>query len=554
MNPRFKRLAASRKDAVSKSLSSISNFCHKNTRHFYWSLAFFLSVVIALLGFFRADVAAINGATFDTVMKMRWTSPSPSKEIVILDIDEKSLAEMAPDYGRWPWRRDVFAQVLAELEFAEAKSIMFTVLITDPDTDHPRSDATLSFVASESYVTVYPLVRLPAGNDVSSKLEVCDLIPAGAMRCRAGQVLAAILPALPGMQHDLGIMNHRLDDDGILRRWSLLWNDGSWKMPTMVGGALALAHIDPKVAGNISYILNWRNRRNSYKTISISDYIATLDGDGRIPGEFFKDKHVIIAASALGLTVRKPTSVGLMHDGEILATALDDAINGTYLRPTPIWVVLVLTIVFIWGLAALFVFGRSQRRLDGMFAGIQVGAVGVMALAINYTTYFIDLTPLATFGLVYYMVGRVHHMLASRVFMGAPGHLERIIHNSDQGIDFIGVIAFNDEMRKFQAGKWNMVRLQKEFDTAQIFFCHNSFEKNQIFEGANDVVSIIVIGSAGLQDQLLKKVTDYLGQRGIDSYISQVFEIPDVINSNRALIPRFIASKTLGVVAQVPVA
>ncbi|MDX8396982.1 MAG: CHASE2 domain-containing protein [Mariprofundaceae bacterium] len=553
------RLASSSNKLVPSSIAFISSLCYKSSGYFYWALALVMTIVIGTLALMKHDVASINGATFDTVMKMRWTSPEADKNIVILDIDENSLAEMARDYGRWPWSRDVFAQALAELEFAEAKSILFTILITDPDTEHPKSDATLSFVASESFVTVYPLVRLPKENDAFSQLEVCDLIAPGVLKCKPGIKVAAILPGLPGMRHDLGMINHKLDEDGVLRRGSLVWNDAEWSFPTMVGGALSLANIKPKVKDPSSYILNWRNEKNSYQKISFSDYMASLMGDERIEAGFFKDKHVIISVSALGLAVQKTTANGLQDGGDIIATALDDAINGTHLKPLPRWIVLLLTVLFLWSLAALFVFRRSQSRLDGIFAAIQAAVVGVMAVAVNYTTYFIDLTPLVTFGMAYYGVGRIHHMMASKVLMGASHYMDRIMSKDAAELNGLGLIGFDDrltkrkleEQLKKKVKKWNMRSLIKSLDSPYVFFTHDAFQKNQMFESANDVVCVVVLEDIDAIPEILDEIIDYLKERGVEHFVSQVIEIPSSVRDEQELIPKFITAKTLTVTSQV---
>jgi hypothetical protein len=41
-----------------------------------------------------------TSASHDAVLKARWASPKPSPNIVIVDIDERSLAALAPEPGR----------------------------------------------------------------------------------------------------------------------------------------------------------------------------------------------------------------------------------------------------------------------------------------------------------------------------------------------------------------------------------------------------------------------------------------------------------------------
>jgi CHASE2 domain-containing sensor protein len=53
---------------------------------------------------------------FDLMVRNRLHVAKPATDIVIVDIDEKSLAAMAPDYGRWPWPRQVLAEFVEKIE------------------------------------------------------------------------------------------------------------------------------------------------------------------------------------------------------------------------------------------------------------------------------------------------------------------------------------------------------------------------------------------------------------------------------------------------------
>jgi len=545
MKRRAKRVIKASKVAPERGMLSIAKLCYKSRSYFYWVLAVLLSLFIISMNLLKDDETSVNGSIFDAAMKMRWMHPKPSPDIVILDIDEQSLAKLAPEYGTWPWRRDVFAHALAELEFDEAKSIIFTILITDPDPDHVRSDQTLSFVSSESFVTVYPMVRLPKENDAFSKLEVCDLIPAGIMKCHKGQKVAAILPGLPGMQHDLGIINHKLDADGVLRHWNLLWQDEHWKMPTMVSGALSLANIKPKVVEGRPYILNWRSKKKSYTTISFSDYIDSLHGDHKFGKEFFKGKHVIISASALGLTVPKPTPEGMLNDGVIMATALDDAIHGTNLKPLPSWISLLATVLFIWLIGALFTFTKSQTRLDGIFAVIEGATVGVMALMVNYTTYFVDLTPLATFGMLYYGIGRFHHAMSNKVLMASSSYMDWLVHELRDHISGVGIVVFTEILKGKASHPLKFKKLQKELALKHLFLCTSPFQKSQVLESGNTAACIISLGDIDTLHETQYKLNLYLEKHGIQTKLSHTFEIPHTVKNNKAYISKFITSKTL---------
>jgi adenylate cyclase len=72
----------------------------------------------------RADLAIYD-------WRMRVQAPRLDPRIVIVDIDEKSLAEV----GRWPWSRDVVAQLVERLAGQYgAQTIAFDVVFAEPDT------------------------------------------------------------------------------------------------------------------------------------------------------------------------------------------------------------------------------------------------------------------------------------------------------------------------------------------------------------------------------------------------------------------------------------
>ncbi len=546
----FKRISQSIGGAISRWIIALEMVCYRSTRYFYWLLATILTTVIIFAGLLQADFASMDEETFDTIMEMRWSSPKSSSDIVILDIDERSLAVLAPDYGRWPWPRDIYAQVLAELEYVEAKSIIFTVLITDPDRDHPRGDNTLDFVASESFVTVYPIVRLSPANDGYSKLKICDLPAAGIIKCSTDKTVAAILPALPGMHHDLAIMNHQSDEDGVLRRWGLFWEEESWKMPTVIGGAIALAHIEPKVDADESYVLNWRDEENGHLRFSFSDYLAALNGEGDISPDFFKDKHVIIGASAPGLSAMILTPTGVMNSGEVIATALNDAIYGTDLKTVPDELTLLASIIFIWVLAGLFSFGRSQKNLDGAFILLEISTVLIMVLAVNYAAYFIDTVPLATYGLVFYSIARLHYEMAESIFKGKTDYLLHISKN--RGLDSVGIITFRDDQDKLLPGRRELLSLRKEVG-GEVFYCNRPFRDDQVLEDINDVCGMIVVAERESQEGILKKLLDRLTDRGLQEHTSHIYDFPDKVRGNRRLIPKYIGMKTLDAMGDFPV-
>jgi CHASE2 domain-containing sensor protein len=80
---------------------------------------------------FSVDTQLSTGA-YDSMVKRRLFAPAPDAGIVIVDIDEASLAAMSNEYGRWPWPRDTLGASLDYLQRSGAAGVVFDILMSDP--------------------------------------------------------------------------------------------------------------------------------------------------------------------------------------------------------------------------------------------------------------------------------------------------------------------------------------------------------------------------------------------------------------------------------------
>ncbi|WP_416186496.1 CHASE2 domain-containing protein [Herbaspirillum sp. RTI4] len=96
-----------------------------------WALAFLFTLLAGaqVAGFMPASLTErIDLFFYD--LRMRIASVELDPRIVIVDIDEKSIAEL----GRWPWSRDVVAGLVDKMAVAyQAKTIAFDILFAEPD-------------------------------------------------------------------------------------------------------------------------------------------------------------------------------------------------------------------------------------------------------------------------------------------------------------------------------------------------------------------------------------------------------------------------------------
>src|SRR6478609_9268813 len=99
----------------------------------FWRADWFVGAAIALA------VLILNQAT-DGIGKLERSfydfgvtssSRTPSDRVAVIAIDDTSIANI----GRWPWSRDVHAEMIDKLAAAKAKTIVHTVFFFEPQTD-----------------------------------------------------------------------------------------------------------------------------------------------------------------------------------------------------------------------------------------------------------------------------------------------------------------------------------------------------------------------------------------------------------------------------------
>ncbi len=367
----------------------------------------------------------------DRILRSRFSSPAPSTNIVIVDIDERSLAQLAPEYGRWPWARNVLADGLQKLADTKPRAMLFNVLLSDKDIRNPEADTAMEFTSALLPNVAYPMLRLNPKNDGISALKISQVLGAIQRDDFSGHgTLAAIVPMFLPMQDRLGIANQRPDSDGIVRKYPLEWKEASFSMPSIVKRTIELAKMEtPNVPEQIA--LNWRNKNGRYIRISFSDILlSTLD---TTQNRLLRDAVVVVGISAPGIGQTKGTSVSSIEDdSEILATALDDAIHDTYLRTMPDWLTLLFNICAIWGFIMLAVGNFNNNQINRAFVLGQSGFASITLLSASYTHYLIDLSDSMSFSLAVFSVIKVLQGLENSWSRAKPG-LRRFGRKKGQG-------------------------------------------------------------------------------------------------------------------------
>lgn len=375
--------------------------------------------LLSLLGLYVGPLAKLENLFLDWNLRLLAQRDAPDPDIVIIDIDEPSLAAMAAEYGRYPWSRSVYGELLEGLARQKPVAIVFDILFTDPQLDHAEDDLYFIETARALDNVYFPMLRLSASAAVDRDQGYpLKLIP-GAVpppQSAAQDARAAVLLPLPGLTATgrIGTIDVDPDPDSIIRRYPLHRQVAGWRLPSLpvrVGTGLGFT-----IPANVeAVLLTWHGAARSYRSVPFHDVYTDLGRQHPMrPANEFAGKLIIIGASAPGLLDLKPTPMGVMPGTEVVATALDNLKNNNAIASAPSWSAVLLTALMLFALASAF-----SRGVGLVPAGVALTAGSALLLggASIATVIFWRYVPVVTaviFGWLYYLPLAIRAYLLER--------------------------------------------------------------------------------------------------------------------------------------------
>jgi adenylate cyclase len=434
----------------------------------------------------------VKDTAIDMAVRLRLSSPAPDPGILIVDIDERSLAALAPTKGRWPWPRSVIAETLAGLSDAGAQSILVNLTFSDPDIAHKDDDAMLEDVLAHAPTVVLPLTRLNPVNDGVSQVSITRFAGAEIRdRAAAARPVAVIAPAFPAAYDRLGFNNLRVDSDGAVRRYDPYQVEAAFAFPSIALRALQVGGVRPRIAPDDfpqGMLLNWRNMRGDYARRSFVDVAADLESGDPARIAIYRGKRILIGASAVGIGSLKGTAAApLTDDTTILATAMDDMAHRTYLKPIPSWVTTLLSMVSIIGIAASFIFRISNSWINALFASLQTGFIAVTIYCASYTSYLVDISATALFAVSYFAVAKVYAAVHLNALRGSPAFSDFVHEHSGAPFLLMGL--------RSRAGRapFMVRRLERRFGVRHVLYVDNLFDSGHMLQQPTRGLSFVII-------------------------------------------------------------
>lgn len=393
-------------------------------------LALFALVVLTYL--LRPQLLEdIEGRLLDARFKLR--GPVETSGLVsIVAIDEKSIEEV----GRWPWSREVIAELIAKIDALGAEAIGLDIVFSEPQPSlldtilaqhrgisaeaqqglrtllHGETpDQRLARAISDSGKVVngqfFYRTREQAKDlkPLPAELEMALLADSGvdALRSRVehfpAEDAAAVrmnIPMISQAGNGAGYFNFMPGRDGIIRNANLLLRYKDNFYPSLALKTLALylddsaivVHADEYGIEHITlggmeiptdevggFVLNYRGPRDTISTLSAADILQ-----GKVAGEALAGRMVLLGVTAIGVYDAHSTPFGPSFPGlEIQANVAENIISGDYIHHTSLELftdlLVILIILFLLTLTQPLLNGIRQRFFSALLILAIYGAV-----------------------------------------------------------------------------------------------------------------------------------------------------------------------------------
>lgn len=408
----------------------------------FWKHDWFVGILVTLVFFLAANsdlIQSLERKAYD--LGVRATVRAPSDKIAVIAIDDQSIANL----GRWPWPREIHAKMLDVLTAGHAKVIGYTAFFFEPQLDAGLSYiykiadlvANSSLQQSPDAPALNGLL-LDAVQNLNNDQKLSDSMAkandvllgtffelgepqgkpdqplpdyvarnnlpnvqmanaAGGMPLPTRNVWAPI-PLLGSKAVALGHLNSIPDVDGAVRTEPLVvsYYDQYYPSLSLMLAAKSLNLDSKDIAVNLGVGVSLGNQkvatdaamqmhsffysdRDGHSAFPVDSFYDVYSG--KIPAEKYRDKIVLIGASAAGVGTMQVTPISpAMAPVLILAHSVSSILKGDYFV-APAWGSLAEMAVFL--VVALYLI-LLLPRLNAGVGALVTGSLFVLLLATHF--------------------------------------------------------------------------------------------------------------------------------------------------------------------------
>ena len=312
--------------------------------------------------------------TYDWRMERLASPANVNPDIVLVEINDTTLHDVARFAGRWPWPRVVHSYLFDFLKRAPARVIAFDVLLTEPDLrpsniarqdwTGPQSDAALAKSVEDNGNVIALADAVAPGGTEDEDRNAAPWSDRGYRVDALAEPRSLVLPPYEGLTRAANEMGHNflpLDPDGPARRMPPFIVNKGRVLPSLgIAAAIAAMGIKPGevgIAGNgirmrdrmiplvgRDMLINYRvpalvDKQRPFKTfearllIQAEDQLLSGEKPSIDPADF-KDKIVFIGTSAAALSdvFQSPFGKATMPGIQLHASMADGVLSNHFIR------------------------------------------------------------------------------------------------------------------------------------------------------------------------------------------------------------------------------
>ena len=365
-------------------------------------------------------IKSISYLSFDLYQKV-FPLEKRETDVIIIDIDEKSLGK----FGQFPWSRSVFAKIIENVNTSNPKAIGFDVFFSEKDKQSPEEIikaynliptdiSDLQNIKGHDEIFREQLEKSKSviavlGSSVPSH-STHDRSPKARFLSKGGDpknftyaypYSIGSLEKLEKSAKGLGSISFLDQTDGIIRSLPLVVRLQNKLYPTMglemvrIGSNQKNLYLEMNEIG-INRISSRPHKINSdpngiiwirYKNSLKSQYISAGSVfDGKFDEARFKDKYVLIGASAQGLFDLVKNPLGVTIPGvEVHANVIENILDQSYLIRNPNTYIFELLFSI---LVAFITFFLSQKMKPKYSLSVFFGSI-VTVVIIGFSVFLL---------------------------------------------------------------------------------------------------------------------------------------------------------------------
>ena len=352
-----------------------------------------------------------------------------SRQVVVIALDNASFEsqEMLENFGRWPWHRKLYAELLWYLRQAPARAIGIDITFAGRDSGEASDrlfaeqleatpNTVLAFSLNRAVIRWSETEVSPEYPELLANAWTLDNQACGQLEPYTGVEIS--LAELNRQARALGCTTVEPDKDGIIRKTPLLFYRGDRYYPAFAAALAGMALAPPAVPGEkpsaqavgfdcrgglrllgrrvplvekeASALVYWygsydRGFRH-YPVWQVFNSALALNSGRKpeIPPAEFRDKIVLIGPTATGIGDLRPTPFSAVFPGvDVHATLVSNLIQGHFVRPAGrFWSIVAIALLALAGSAV--VWGFADWRA---YSALSL-ALAAAYLAVNFWLFW----------------------------------------------------------------------------------------------------------------------------------------------------------------------